>query len=57
MARTNDNSADPKDWTNRKLIAVTREGLSNIAADWQVGLAVSALNELQRRVVRSSSAG
>jgi len=52
MAKTNDNSTDPRDWTNRKLIATIRDGLGY--SDGPNPLH-KALDELERRTVRTSS--
>lgn len=54
MAKTNDNSTDPRDWTNRKLIAAIRAGLNVPTVAERVD-AKTALDELERRTVRSSS--
>jgi len=60
MAKTNDNSTDPRDWTNRKLIATIRDAFDKIADSYSPGdkpftEGTRALDELERRTVRSSS--
>lgn len=57
MPVKNDNSSEPGDWTNRKLIRIIRDHITGDRSKYSLNEreATMILDEIEKRFVRSSS--